>query len=243
MKIIKKIIIKLIKLFIKLIPLFNTLKVPDNKKYLVFIKIAKTGGSTIVDYFHYNTGVIYLRDFEKLSYNKKIINRKLIVIVNDQIHYFITNYNNFWKNSYKFSCVRNPIARFESSMNYHPYCINKEPINLIKSLSKYSYSNIYDWKNKFDTKTKIKISAYNHLLFSQYESLFINNKKLFDYLIYLEKFNFDFIILLKKLNLGFYFKNLYKKNINLNKQKKILSNDEIKYIKKYFKKDFLNFYD
>jgi len=128
-------------------------------------------------------------------------------------------------------------------MNYHPFCINKEPIKLINYLSKYNYSNIFDWKKKFDTKTKIKISAYNHLLFSQYESLFINNKKIFDYLIYLEKFNFDFIILLKKLNLGFYFKNLYKKNINLNKQKKIFSKNEIKYIKKYFKKDFLNFYD
>lgn len=243
MRIIKKIFIKLIKIFIKLISSFNTLTLPNNKKYLIFIKIAKTGGSTVVDYFNYNTGVIFLSEFEQLSDVQKIKNKKLIVIVNDQIHYFIKNYNIFWNNSYKFSCVRNPIKRFESAMNYHPYCINKKPKYLINFLSQYNYSNIINWKNKFDTKTKIKISAYNHLLFSQSESLYINDKKIFDYLIYLENFNLDFIILLNKLNLGFYFKNLYKKNMNINKHKRLLSNDEINYIKKYFKKDFLNFYN
>ena len=56
--------------------------------------------------------------------------KKLIVIVNDQVDYFIQNYDNIWKKSFIFSSVRNPLTRFESGFNYHPFCQNKIPSDI-----------------------------------------------------------------------------------------------------------------
>ena len=232
---------KMIKFIILLFSFSYKINIPNNKKYLIYIKIAKTGSSTIIEYFKYNTGIITLREFEKLSVNDKQNISKLIIVVNDQIEYFTKNYSYIWDNSYKFSCVRNPISRFESALNYHPYCKGNDPIHLINSLLKYKKLNVYDWKKKYDDDIVLKISAYNHLLYSQYDSLYIDKKKIYDYLLRIEDFDNSFNTLLKSLNLKFYFKHLYKKRVNKSVNKKTLTEKEIVSIIKIFEKDFLHF--
>jgi len=235
----KKIFFKLLKIILKK-TLLKKIKIyiPYNKNYIIYIKIAKTGGSTIVDYFENNTGVVFLNDFKNLSQNQQIDTKKLIVIVNDQVDYFIQNYDNIWKQSFIFSSVRNPLTRFESGFNFHSFCQNKIPSDIFFILKKYKNFYSYDWKKKYDRDTIIKISAYNHLLFKQYESLIRNNKKIYNYLIRIESFEDDFLHLLDLLKLKNRFIFLYKKNENINHNKYILSSEEKELIKKEFKQDF-----
>tara|TARA_E500000178_G_scaffold332424_1_gene366205 strand:- start:1603 stop:2346 length:744 start_codon:yes stop_codon:yes gene_type:complete len=238
----KKIILLIIKFcFYFLYLFFISIKIPNNKKYIIYIKIAKTGGSSIVEYFRFNVGVIFLNDFIKLSKSQKYNNKKLIVIVNDQVDYFIENYSEIWNSSYIFSSIRNPISKFKSAYNYHPFCKDKRPIEVIETLKKYESYNIYGWKKNNNYKTIQKISAYNHILYTQYKSLYRNNKKLYHYLIKIEKFDKDFLILIEKLNLKFYYSNIYKKRVNFNKKLIIFTKSEKEIIKKLFHDDYVNF--
>ena len=238
----KKIILLIIKfIFYCLSLFFIKIKIPNNKKYIIYIKIAKTGGSSIVDYFRFNAGVIFLNDFIKLNKLQKNNNKKLIVIVNDQVDYFIENFSEIWNSSYVFSSIRNPISKFKSAFNYHPFCKDKRPVEVIETLKKYENYNVYDWKKNNNYKTIQKISAYNHILYTQYKSLYRNNKKLYHYLIRVENFDNDFLILIKILNLKFYFSNIYKKRVNLKKKHIIFTKSEKEIIKKLFHEDYVNF--
>lgn len=101
--------------------------IPNDKKYLVYIKTAKTGGTTFVNILS------QISPLKRLSDLKNIKQNDIIMIVYDQVKFFKERYPKIYKNSYKVIITRNPYDKTTSAWKYHPNIKDKKLLELLKN--------------------------------------------------------------------------------------------------------------
>lgn len=179
--------------------------IPNNKKFLVYIKTAKTGGSSFLEILKQ---ISKIKNINYYTYNELEININnikqgdIIMIVNDQINFFIKEFPNIYKDSFFVLISRNPIDRLISGWQYHPMTKNKSLDVLINNpLYPPKKPCEIKWKQEMPRDTWDLFSMYNHFYCGQTETLMINNKFIIDYLIKFENYNEEIKKFLLHLNL------------------------------------------
>lgn len=217
--------------------------IPNNKKYLVYIKTAKTGGTSFVNILEQ---ICNLKNRKLISYNNldNVTKNDIIMIVNDQILFFVKNYPHIYNNSYLIFISRNPYDRLISGWKYHPNTQNKTLEELFNNPKYPPISPFLSrWKDNYPKNIWYLFSVYNHLYCKQTEYLTINNKFIINYVLKFENLNNDIFNLLNLLNID-----ISQINIpHLNKGTNYITNSYNKYLKNqellnninnYFKEDF-----
>jgi hypothetical protein len=180
--------------------------VPNNKKFLVYIKTAKTGSSSfvkILEKISSNSKVNYYEYKDLVSKNENLNIGDIIMIVNDQINFFIKEYPNIYKYSYFVLISRNPLNRFISGWKYHNLSKRKSIDSVINNPI-YPPKKPYEirWKNEFPKKYWDFFSLYNHVYCGQTETLVINGKFIIDYIIKFEDYNNEMLKFFRHLKLN-----------------------------------------
>lgn len=94
--------------------------IPCGKNYFVFIKTAKTAGSSMVEYLSKYIDIVLFKDLHRKR--KKQLFNKLIVVTMDQVLFFQDEFPDICDDSFTFGIVRNPYDRYVSGYLFHPFC-------------------------------------------------------------------------------------------------------------------------
>lgn len=163
--------------------------IPDGKDYLVYVKTAKTGGTSFIEVLKQisnKCNVNYLK-FDELDNAKK---GDIIMIVNDQLIFFKERYTYIFDNAYFIMISRNPYTRLLSGWKYHPTTKNKTLESLILSPI-YPPKKPYDieWKKNMPRNTWDLFSMYNHFYCTQTETLIFDDVFIVDHILIFEDLN------------------------------------------------------
>lgn len=173
--------------------------IPDEKEYLVYIKTAKTGGTSFIEILRSvsekcNVGFHY---FDNIQNAKK---GDILMIVNDQMHFFKARYPHIFDKSYFMMISRNPYTRLLSGWGYHPATKNKNLNDLLLNPiipPKKPYE--IEWKKEMPRHTWELFSMYNHFYCTQTECMIFNDIFIVDYILVFEDYNNEVMKFLKKI--------------------------------------------
>jgi len=208
----------------------------QGKSNLIFIKGAKTGGSSIVRALRIagrTNGV----QFKKWSEVNEDTKNTIIAIPPDKVFSFKNQQKIFWENSYKFSVCRNPINKTISGFNYHPLCDKKdltlkEAFNLVSKCSDIYKTN---WKVNKPRTVWQNYSLYNHLFATQKEYLYEDDKPLFDEILSFENLSEQIKEFSLKIDLHLELPHI---NKNRRSDKRELTKEDYLFIMDRFRQDF-----
>lgn len=223
---------------------------PNNKKYLLYIKVAKTGGTSFLKYLNDLSLEINQREVInfKIIDNKRKLDREpqkndIIMVVNDNFKKFKLIYPEILENSYIIIISRNPYQKFLSCYHYHPECKGKSMIDLLNSKYLFNYNSFEtDYKTEQPKRLWNYFSLYTHLLAPQITGLLTDDKNshIAHKILKFENLNNDIEIFKNNLNIesniSLFHLNKgieYEKNINNNHVKKIINQlfkDDFKYL-------------
>lgn len=173
--------------------------IPDNKDYLVYIKTAKTGGTTFIEVLKElanKSSVNYLQ-FSDMEKAKK---GDILMIVNDQLRFFKERYPNIFDNSYFVMISRNPYTRLLSGWKYHPMTKHKTLDTLLLSPI-YPPKKPYEveWKKEMPRHTWDLFSMYNHFYCTQTETSVFDDVFIVDYILVFEDLNNEILKFFKHI--------------------------------------------
>jgi len=198
--------------------------IPNGKKYVVWVRIAKTGSTSTEDtLIHMQSFVKYqtvLKDPNKLDPNRHIIR------VTDLSQ--LTEGDIDMDECFIFAVVRNPYQRALSGWNYHKWFRAKD--NFTHAL-----------KNPPQKDKDKEEGAWRHFTKTMTQHLLYDNRLRIDHVIKLENYDEEFSkFLCEKLGFSKSDFNILKKNAN-GKKKQNISREELDLINKRFADDFKNF--
>lgn len=215
------------------------MKLPNNYKYLLYIKTAKTGGTSFVDFLEKISKPKYFKRVNGKRVLDEISEGDIIILYDDNVSIFKKKYNYIFNNSYKILISRNPYDKIISCYNYHPFSKDKLLIDLLenKEYIKYDSSKV-DFKLHIEKKLWNYYSFFSHFYLLQTNDLIENNKLLIDKVITFENLNNEIYDLFKVLDINT--NNIELKHLNKTIEKKqiLLSNKEVELINKRFYNDF-----
>ena len=212
---------------------------PNNKKYLLYIKTAKTGGTSFIDYLNQIKTIKIFKRINNIRILQNVTENDIIMVTSDNISIFKKKYKEIFNNSYKIIISRNPYQKTKSCFNYHSKCKNSTIINLLKSKENLIYdSTKIDYKLKASRDLWNNYSLFTHFYLPQTHGLIENNKLIVDYIIRNENMKEDIDNLLKKIKVNTYQITLKHLNKTLNKKDIDLNNEEISLINDRFNNDF-----
>lgn len=209
------------------------LKIPNGKKYMVFIKICKTGSTSTVKTFKDLNAAIYIQDIfvrggkynpeEQILYVQELSDLKRL--------------NIDVKDCFLFTIARNPYDRALSGWHYHPSFKDansfldtlKNPPQCAEELRD---PNLPNWH---------AYSSFLHLTKSMTESLTCDGKFHIDHFIKLENYDKEFVPFCENIGLNSPQTFCEKKNVDKKYAETKLSRDELDAINKLFANDFTNF--
>jgi len=196
--------------------------IPNGKKYVVWVRIAKTGSTSTENTLISLESLIKYKDV--LNKPDSFDSKKQIIRVVDLDQ--LKNINIDVEDCFIFTVVRNPYRRALSGWFFHGWFREKD--NFTQALKKppQKHENEGAWRHFTKTMTQ-------HLLY--------NNQIRVDHVIKLENYDEEFSKFLQE-QLGFLKSDfiLLKKNISNSNNKKI-SREELDMMNKIFKNDFENF--
>lgn len=169
---------------------FGKMNVPDNKKYLLYIRTAKAGSTSFIEYLSSIKPIIsYERDIYP---DKENAVKEGSVIITAAISILKNQHPNIFNDSYKIMLARNPYTRLLSGYYFHPLCRGKSINDLLRLRNKayMEYGNYDGYKilNK-DRPMWGYFSLYFHFYAQQTRGLIENNKLIVDDIIRFEDFN------------------------------------------------------
>jgi len=188
-------------------------KINNNNNKFTFVHPTKCGGSSIAEILrnNYSNFFTVVREHKTLCYDKN----NPIILVRDPVDRFKSMYK-YWKyGSEKY--VKN--LKF---VNYTKNITIKDYINLIKNKSPI-LNTLYTWDKHYSPITDwIKVSNYNNLIVIKY----------------CNDLNIPFQKMINTLNIPNL--NIQIPHINISKTKEdiILDEEDLQFIKEYFKKDY-----
>ena len=129
------------------------MKLPNSKKYLLYIKTAKTGGTSFLKLLSSIKPVkkFYIKDNERIL--DDIQENDIIILISDNINIFKKKYKEIFDDSYKVLISRNPYNKAISSLNY----LSEKKI-IKKLIKKNLVKENYTFKSLFNNK---KLIEYN----------------------------------------------------------------------------------
>ena len=215
------------------------MKIPNGKKYILYIKTAKTGGTSFMKYLE---SIKPVKQFRRINGERKLDNiilNDIIMVPNDTIDIFKSKYADIYKNSYKILIARNPLTRALSGFNSHPLTKNMNDIKpLINDLNYLKYdSTKIDYKMEAPRKLWYLYSLYTHFYLEQTHGLINNDVLEIDYIIYFENLDENIKLFMKEINVE---KGVILNHLNQTNSKRLKQFDDvsIKYINERFAKDF-----
>lgn len=217
------------------------MKIPDNKKYLIYIAVAKTASSSLRSFF---SSVFNTLGYKDLTGGKECRPASMILLAPDQTLFLKNEFPALWEDSFKIGSVRNPYDRFVSAFLYHPFCKSKSPSEVLNNLPTPAVLPQYiKWKEALPEPYWSLYSAYNHLTASQSDVLLYESNEMPDFLIRFESLNQDLSKLLELLRIEH---PPPLPHLNPTQEKKdpyssYLSASEINLINNKFSDDFMNF--
>lgn len=216
--------------------------IPNGKKYLVYIKTAKTGGTTFT-YVLKNIATAERVGYWTMDELEQVKHGDIIMIVNDQIRFFMAQYPHIFSDSYYVTISRNPYSRILSGWKYHKMTKNRTLSDLlthpiVPPMKPYEV----EWKKHMPKETWDLFSVYNHFYVSQTEPCVINGRFIIDYIIRFEDFNenvktfFDHI---KCQRVTIPHLNKSKNNVDVKQFKEPSLSSTVPQINKLFHQDFM----
>ena len=199
------------------------MKLPDNKKYLMYIKVAKTGGSSFKMFLEKISEPKYFRIIDGKRVLDEIKDGDTIILINDNVNLFKKKYKYIFDNSFKILITRNPYSKIISCYNYHPF-IKRKKINLLmdllknKEYVKYDSSEI-DYKIDAPKELWVYYSFFTHFYLLQTNGLVENNKLIVDKVIKFENLNEETYDFFKQIDVNI--KNIKLEHLNKEKKKRI----------------------
>lgn len=212
---------------------------PNNKKYLLYIKTAKTGGTSFLDYLKQ---IKPIKMYQRIN-NQRILDEveenDIIMVVSDNLSSFKKKYRNIFDNSYKILISRNPYEKTNSCYNYHPYCKNNSLISLLKNKENLKFdSTKIDYKLEAPRNLWNYYSLFTHFYLSQTHNLIEDDKLVIDKIIRFENMNDDIKELFENINIDTSKVTLKHLNKTKNKKEINLDKEEINLINDRFSDDF-----
>jgi hypothetical protein len=220
---------------------------PNNKKYLLYIKVAKTGGTSFLKYLNDLSQEIHLKpiiEFKDMN-NQRQLDREpklndIIMVVNDNFKIFKNKYPEILKSSFVIVISRNPYQKFLSCYHYHPMCQGKTMEHMLNTRFLYNFNSFEtDYKREQPKRLWNYFSLFTHLLAPQTLELLNENRDnhIADKIIRFESLNEDIQDLISelKINTKHHIKHL---NKGINYQKTINDNNIITLINNIFQDDF-----
>ena len=186
---------------------------PNNKKYLLYIKTAKTGGTSFVDYLNQIKNIKMYKRINNIRVLENVKEGDIIMVVNDNLNEFKEKYMNIFDKSYKIMISRNPYTKTLSCYNYHPLSKNKDLVQLLKNKKNLTYdSTAIDYKLKAPKSLWNNYSLFTHFYLKQTFGLVENEKLLVDKVIRFENLQCDINNLFSELKINV--NNLTLKHLN-----------------------------
>ena len=215
---------------------------PNNKKYLLYIKIAKTGGTSFLEHLERCGDVKTCNICNGERELTDIKENDIIVIQNDILVKFSRQYPEIYRDSYKIIISRNPYTKCISSYNFLVKRRALKDVNakeknvkeLLMSERYYEYdSSKYDYKIECDEKDWKLFSLFGHFFLEQSFGL---TKEDIDDVIRFENLEKDVDDLFKKLDINIKKRMPHRKKSIVPKME---ADEDIKsLIYEKFKKDF-----
>ena len=215
---------------------------PNNKKYLLYIKTAKTGGTSFLEHLERCGDV---KTYNRCNGERKLSDIKendIIMIQNDILIKFSKQYPEIYRDSYKIIISRDPYTKCISGYYYLVKRRALKDVNakeknikeLLMSERYYEYdSSKYDYKIECDEKDWKLFSLFGHFFLEQSFGL---DKEDIDAVIRFENLEKDVEDLLKKLDINIKKRMPHKKKSIVPKME---ADEDIKsLIYEKFKKDF-----
>jgi len=181
---------------------------PNNKKYLLYIKTAKTGGTSFLEHLERCGDV---KTYDRCNGERKLSDIKendIIMIQNDILIKFSKEYPEIYRDSYKIIISRNPYTKCISAYDFLVKRRALKDVNakeknvkeLLMSERYYEYdSSKYDYKIECDEKDWKLFSLFGHFFLEQSFGL---NKEDIDVVIRFENLEKDVDDLFKKLDIN-----------------------------------------
>ena len=163
--------------------------IPENKDYLIFVKTAKTGGASCVEILK---EIAINSNIKFCTYDniKNIVTGDILLIVNDQMHFFKENYPHIFDKSYFVMISRHPYTRLLSGWKYHYMTKNRNLYDLLdKPIMPPKKPYEIEWEQKMPKYTWDLFSMYNHFYCSQTEAIIFDDVFIMDYIIVFENFD------------------------------------------------------
>ena len=215
---------------------------PNNKKYLLYIKTAKTGGTSFLEHLERCGDV---KKYDRCNGERKLSDIKendIIMIQNDILIKFSKEYPEIYRDSYKIIISRNPYTKCISAYDFLVKRRALKDVNakeknvkeLLMSERYYEYdSSKYDYKIECDEKDWKLFSLFGHFFLEQSFGL---TKEDIDDVIRFENLEKDVDDLFKKLDINIKKRMPHRKKSIVPKME---ADEDIKsLIYEKFKKDF-----
>lgn len=218
------------------------MKIPEGRDYILYIKSAKTGGTSFLKYLK---DIKMVKEFKRVN-GKRILEDlskgDIIVVPNDNINIFKRKYGDIYENSYKIMIARNPYDKALSGFNSHPLTKHMKNLHpLIDDLNYLKYdSTKIDYKLEAPQKLWYLYSLYTHFYLEQTHGVIKDDVLEVDYIIYFEDLDKNIRSFMKKI--------LVETGVRLNhlnktpkKRLQILDDVEKAFIRERFATDFKYF--
>tara|TARA_A100001015_G_C14879601_1_gene667863 strand:- start:429 stop:1106 length:678 start_codon:yes stop_codon:yes gene_type:complete len=215
---------------------------PNNKRYLLYIKTAKTGGTSFLEHLERCGDV---KKYDRCNGERKLSDIKendIIMIQNDILIKFSKEYPEIYRDSYKIIISRNPYTKCISAYDFLVKRRALKDVNakeknvkeLLMSERYYEYDcSKYDYKIECDEKDWKLFSLFGHFFLEQSFGL---TKEDIDDVIRFENLEKDVDDLFKKLDINIKKRMPHRKKSIVPKME---ADEDIKsLIYEKFKKDF-----
>jgi hypothetical protein len=223
------------------------MKLPNDKKYLLYIKVAKTGGTSFLKYLNNLSQEIHQKpiiEFKDID-NQRQLDRypqlnDIIMVVNDNFKIFKNKYPDILNDSFKIIISRDPYQKFLSCYHYHPMCHGKSMEYMLTTKFLYNFNSFNtDYKREQPKRLWNYFSLFTHLLAPQTLELLNDNKDkhIADKIIRFESLNQDINNLLCELKINTEIQ-LQHLNKGIDYQRIIKDNNIINLINTTFQDDF-----
>lgn len=207
------------------------MKVPEPYKHLIYIKSARTGGTSLLKALENSrVCVSYLRTID--SYKPG----DLLCIPSDSVFRAMDVIPHVWRDAYVFSIVRNPYTKVASGYSYHPACQGMTLADLLETPPPVPSVYELDWKRELPRSKWPQYSLYNHVMATQSEFLFNEGEALFNRILRFESLVDDLGELFGQLGVD-----LKMPHVNRAGHEHSLSEEEKRLIEQRYCRDFENF--